>query len=156
MMKIREWKMKRKKLFLCILGIWGIVLTSCGTKEDTQEQEELSGIPDVVSSAVFDTDYNLTVVANSNEIEDTEEFARTVVHMCQNNSFRSTRFSTDIRGYPTGLDISVYMNRKDIEERKEPVYKIEFKTDDFSKGYNIKENPDKFHLYLDGKEVEFY
>lgn len=32
MIKIREWK--RKKLFLCILGIWGIVLTSCGTKEN--------------------------------------------------------------------------------------------------------------------------
>lgn len=74
MTKIREWKMKRKKLFLCILGIWGIVLTSCGTKEDTQEQEELSGIPDVVSSAVFDTGYNLTVVASSDVIEDTEEF----------------------------------------------------------------------------------
>lgn len=74
MTKIREWKMKRKKLFLCILGIWGIVLTSCGTKEDTQEQEELSGIPDVVSSAVFDTDYNLTVVANSDVIDVTEEF----------------------------------------------------------------------------------
>ena len=43
MTKIRDWKMKRKKLFLCILGILGIVLTSCGTKEDTQEQEELFG-----------------------------------------------------------------------------------------------------------------
>lgn len=156
MTKIREWKMKRKKLFLCILGIWSIVLTSCGTEEDTQEQEELSGIPDVVSSAVFDTDYNLTVVANSDGIEDKEEFARTVVHMCQDNSFRSIRFSTDIRDYPTGLDISVYMNRKDIEERKEPVHRIEFRTDDFSKGYNIKENPDKFTLHLDGKEIAFY
>ena len=36
MTKIRDWKMKRKKLFLCILGILGIVLTSCGTREDTQ------------------------------------------------------------------------------------------------------------------------
>lgn len=156
MTKIREWKMKRKKLFLCILGIWSIVLTACGTKEDTQEQEELSGIPDTVSSVVFDTDYNLTVVANSDRIEDKEEFARTLVHMCQDNSFHSVKFSTDIRGYPTGLDISVYMNRKDIEKKKEPAYRIEFKTDDFSKGYNIKENPDRFTLYLDGKEIAFY
>lgn len=153
MMKIREWKMKRKKLFLCILGIWGIVLTSCGTKEDKQQN---TGTPDVVNSVISGTDYNLTVVANSNEIEDAEEFARTVVHMCQDNSFRSTRLSTDIRGYPTGLNISVYMNRKDIEERKEPVYKIEFKTNDFSKNYDIKNHPDKFTLYLDGKEIEFY
>lgn len=156
MTKIRDWKMKRKKLFLCILGIWGIILTSCGTKEDTQEQEELSGVPDVVSSTVFDTDYNLMVVANSDRIEDEEEFARTVVHMCQDNSFHSVRFSTDIRGYPTGLDISAYLNRNDIEEMKEPVHKIEFKTADFSKNYNIRDNPDKFTLYLDGEEIEFY
>lgn len=153
MTKIRDWKMKRKKLFLCILGILGIVLTSCGTKEDKQQN---TGIPDVVNSVISGTDYNLTVVANSNEIEDTEEFARTVVHMCQDNSFRSIRFSTDIRSYPTGLDISVYMNRKDVEEKKEPAYRIEFKTDDFSEGCNIKENPDRFTLYLDGKEIAFY
>ncbi len=156
MTKIREWKMKRKKLFLCILGIWSIVLTACGTKEDTQEQEELSGVPDVVSSTVFGNDYDLIVVANSDRIEDTEEFARTVVHMCIDNSFHSVRFSTDIRGYSTGLDISVYMNREDIEEKKEHAYKIEFKTDDFSKCYNIKENLDKFTLYLEGKEIAFY
>ena len=156
MTRIREWKMKRKKLFLCILGIWGIVLTSCGTKEDTQEQEELSGIPDVANSFVSNNDYHLTVVANSDKIEDKEEFARTVVHMCQDNSFRSVKFSTDIRGYPTELNISVFLSRKDVEERKEPVCKIEFKTDDFSKGYNIKDNPDKFHLFINGVETEFY
>ncbi len=155
MTKIRDWKMKRKKLFLCILGIWGIVLTSCETKEDTQEQDT-SGIPDVVSSMVSDSDYNLMVVANSNRIEDEDEFARTFIHMCQDNSFHTTRFSTDIRGYPAELNISVYLSRRDIEEKKEPFCKIEFKTDDFSKDYNIKENPDKFTLYLDGKEIEFY
>lgn len=48
------------------------------------------------------------------------------------------------------------MNHKDIEERKEPVHRIEFRTDDFSKDYNIKENPDKFTLHLDGKEIAFY
>ena len=156
MTKIRDWKMKRKKLFLCILGILGIVLTSCGTKEDTQEQEELFGVQDVVSSTVFDTNYNLTVIANSDKIEDEEEFARTVVHMCQDNSFHTTRFSTDIRGYPTELNISVYLSRRNIEERKEPVCKVEFKTDEFSKDYNIRDNPDKITLYLDGKEIEFY
>lgn len=106
MTKIRDWKMKRKKLFLCILGILGIVLTSCGTREDTQEQDT-SGIPDVVSSTVSGSNYNLTVIVNSDRIEDEEEFARTVVHMCQDNSFHTTRFSTDIRGYPTELNISV-------------------------------------------------
>lgn len=127
MTKIRGWKMKRKKLFLCILGIWGIVLTSCGTKEDKQQN---TGIPDVVNSVINGTDYNLTVVANSDSIEDKEEFARTVIHMCIDNSFHSVRFSTDIRGYPTGLDISVYPESVKFVRMEKP--KIPVFTTDFS------------------------
>lgn len=97
MTEIRNWKMKRKKLILCILGILCVVITSCGAKEDKQEQEEYSGIPDVASSVTIGNDYDLIVVANSEKIEDKEEFARTVVHMCIDNSFHSVRFSTDIR-----------------------------------------------------------
>ncbi len=156
MTKIREWKMKRKKLFLCILGIWSIVLTTCGTKEDTQEQEELSGVPDVVSSTVFGNDYYLIVVANSDRIEDTEEFARTVVHMCMDNSFHSVRFSTDIRGYPSSLDIDVFLNCKDLGERNKPICRIEFRTDSFNEDYNIKNHTDKYHFIVDGQEIEFY
>ncbi len=152
---------RKKRLFSCALLILGIVVviphtTKGSVKEQEDYSEEKSGIPDVVSSAVFDANYNMVVVANSDKIEGKEGFARTVVHMCQDNSFRSVKFSTDIRGYPTGLDISVILSRKDVEERKEPACKIEFKTDDFSKGYNIKDNPDKFHLFLDEKEIEFY
>lgn len=153
MTKIREWKMKRKKLFLCILGIWGIVLTSCGTKEDKQQN---TGMPDVVNSVISGADQHLTVVANSGRIEDEEEFARTVVHMCIDNSFHSVRFSTDIRGYPSSLDIDVFLNCEDVEERKEPICKVIFKTDSFNEDYDIKNHTEKFHLYLDGKEIEFY
>ena len=89
MTEIRNWKMKRKKLILCILGILCTVIASCGTKGDMQKQEEYSGIPDVSSSFTSNNDYHLTVVANSEQIEDKEEFARTVVHMCIDNSFHS-------------------------------------------------------------------
>ena len=75
--------------------------------------------------------------------------------MCQNNSFHSIRFPTDIKGYPTGLDITVYLNRKKVE-KGESVCKIEFSTDDFAEEYDIKNDAEKFHLYLDGKEIEFY
>lgn len=132
------------------------------TKKDRQEQEqkkeqvEYSGIPDVVSSTTSDGDYDLTVVANRGKIEDKEEFARKVIHMCQDNSFHSTRFSTDIGGYPLSLDITVYLTYRDVEERKEPVCKIQFRTDEYNEEYDIKNNADKFRLYLDGEEIEFY
>lgn len=154
--------MKRKKrLMSCALLILGVVVmiphTTKGYEKEQQENcfETQNGIPDVVSSTTFGTDHHLTVVANSDKIEDKEEFARTVVHMCKDNSFHSVKFSTDIRGYPTGLDILVFLSRKDIEERKEPVCKIKFKTGDSNKDYNIKDDVSKYHLYLNGKEIAF-
>ncbi len=59
-------------------------------------KEAHSGMPYVVSSISVNNDHHLKVVANSGRIDDKEEFAREIVHMCQDNSFRSIRFSTDI------------------------------------------------------------
>lgn len=84
-----------------------------------------------------------------------EGLARKIIHMCQDNSFHSIRFSTDINGYPSELHISVYLNWKEAEEG-EPVFEIEFSTDDFSGEYDIKNDADKFRLYLDGEEIDFY
>lgn len=120
-----------------------------------REQKEYSGIPDVVNSITSNNDYYLTIVANSEKIEDKEEFSRTIVHMCMDNSFHSVKFSTDIRGYPSSLDIDVYLSRKEVEKRKEPVCRIEFKTDNFNEDYNIKNNPEEYHLYLNGKEINY-
>ncbi len=152
MTEIKNWKMKRKKLVWYVLGILCIMIISYRTKEDNQELKEYSGIPDVVNSFTVGNDYNLTVVANSEKIEDKEEFARTVVHMCIDNSFHSVKFSTDIRGFPSNLDIDVYLNCED----NEPICKIEFTTNHFIEEYDIKNNTDKFHLYLDGEEIAFY
>ena len=74
--------------------------------------------------------------------------------MCQDNSFHSIRFSTDINGYPLELNILVYLNRKELEEG-ELVFEIEFSTDDFSGEYDIKNDADKFRLYLDREEIDF-
>lgn len=152
---------RKKRLLSCTLLILGVAVmiphTTKGYEKEQQENcfETQSGIPDAVSGTTSNTTHHLTVIANSDRIEDKEEFARTVIHMCQDNSFHTIKFSTD-HGYPSELDIDVFLGRKDVEERKEPVCKIKFATDDFTKGYDIKENPDKFKLYLDGKEIEFY
>ena len=65
----------------------------------------------------------LTVVANSGQIRDKEAFAREVIKMCMENSFRSLRFSTDIGGWPEELEIDVYLQKKDVGEEP-PVFRI--------------------------------
>lgn len=143
--------MKNKWLFLCILIVMVIPF---GRKKYEQWQEEHSGIPDAVSSMAIGGDLCLTVIANTSEIEDKEALAREIIHKCIDNSFTSIRLSTDINGYPASLKINVYLNRKDLKKRKEPVCKIAFTTDNES--YNIKDNADEYHLFVDDEEVKFY
>lgn len=116
--------------------------------------ESHSGIPDVVSSISKNRCYELTVVANSNRIDDLEVFAREVIEMCQQNAFHSMKFSTDIKGYPSALDITVYLNRKGVESNQ-PVCAIEFRTKEHTEDYDIKNDVEQFQLYLDGEEIDF-
>lgn len=149
--------MIKKKLLavgiLLILGMAGLI--RCGMPVLEEWKESHSGIPDAVSSMSSNNWQYIKVVANSDRIDDKETFAREVVQMCRENSFHSIRFSTDINGYPTGVDITVYLNRKDLE-KGESVCEIEFRTEEYMEDCDIKNDVEKFHLYLDGEEIDFY
>ena len=116
---------KENRICYFLIAAALICVVRYGVREYPECKEAHSGIPDAVSSFSMSNDHHLKVVANSSRIEDKEAFAREVIHMCQDNSFHSIRFSTDINGYPTELDITVYLNRKDVEKGKS-VCEIEF------------------------------
>ena len=120
-----------------------------------KRKTDYSEVPDIISSVSINNYYYLTVIANSRKIGDKEAFAREVIHMCQENAFHSMKFSTGINGYPSGLDIKIYLVCGDIE-KKEAVCNIKFVTDKYNGESDIKNDQDKFHLYLDGNEIEFY
>lgn len=152
---------RKKRLLSCTLLILGVAVmiphTTKGYEKEQQENcfETQNGIPDVVSSTTFRTDHHLMVVANSDRIEDKEEFARTVIHMCQDNSFHTIKFSTD-HGYPSELDIDVFLSIEDIEARNEPIFEIQFKTDNYNENYNIKDHVEEYHLYINDEEIDFF
>lgn len=146
---------KGKWSFIGILLILGAVgVFRYGVQELEKWKESHSGIPDAVSSVSSNNWQYLKVVANSSRIDDKEAFARKVIQMCRENSFHSIRFSTDINGYPSGLSITVYLKRKDLEKGR-PVCEIEFRTKEYVENCNIKDDVEQFHLYLDGEEIEF-
>lgn len=118
-------------------------------------KSEYSGVPDLVNSFSTNSDYTLTVIANSDTIENKEDFACQIITMCRENSFKTLRFSTDLGGYPTSLDISVYLHQKDIRT-SEPICKIRYIPNTNTKEYDIKNHPEEFQLYLDGKEIKYY
>ena len=61
-------------------------------------------------------------------------------------------FSTD-RGYATSLDMNIYLWKEDIEDG-ESVMTAEYRPVEYGKDYDVVNHPDKFQLYIDGKEVE--
>lgn len=144
--------MRYKKWILILVAIVVIcVVLPEGTRKIKEYKRDHSGIPDAVSSFSMNNDDHLIVVANSNAITDKEEFARQVIRMCQENSFKSMKFSTDF-GYSTSITIQAYLVRGDIGE-SEPVCEITYLPEDWNAGYDIKHNPDKFTLTVDGKEI---
>ena len=115
-------------------------------------EEDVPMAPDVVSSVSMNRDQYLTVVANRDNIEDKEEFAKLLIEMCKENSFHTIKFSTD-RGYATSVDMRVYLFQDKIEGH-EPVMIVKYEPIEYGKGYDIVHNPDQFKLTIDGKTYE--
>lgn len=144
--------------------IWGILVlftamfVGCTNKTiDENTNERVEGVPDCVISNTLTSpgrcDANLTVIANRNKIDDKEEFALEVIKMCQENSFKTMQFSTDVNGYPTSLDIDVYL-WEDERLETDPVMNICFEPIDSMQGYNIVDNAEQFQLFIDGQLIE--
>ena len=92
------------------------------------------------------------MVANREDIEDREAFARKLLQMYKDDSLHSTKFSTD-RGYATSIDMHIYLWKEDIEDG-ESVMTAEYRPVEYGKDYDVVNNPDKFQLYIDGKEIK--
>ena len=71
--------------------------------------------------------------------------------MYKDNSFYSTKFSTD-RGYATSLDMNIYLRKEDIEEWA-LVMTAEYRPVEYGKDYDVVNNPDKFEppYFYEGK-----
>ena len=132
--------MKRK--IIAVISGAVILIIATGSIYGKPESGHKEGEPDVVG----------TFSINRENIEDREAFARELLQMYKENSFHSTKFSTD-RGYATSLDMNIYLWKEDIEDG-ESVMTAEYRPVEYGKDYDVVNNPDKFQLYIDGKEVE--
>lgn len=134
---------------LCVMAVL-IITMEYFIKPNSEEDVPMA--PDVVSSISMNRDQYLTVVANRDNIEDKEEFAKLLIEMCKENSFYTIKFSTD-RGYATSVDMRVYLFQDKIEGH-EPVMIVKYEPIEYGKGYDIVHNPDQFKLTIDGKTYE--
>ena len=103
----------KKKIIALISGAV-ILIIAAGSIYGKSESGHKEGEPDVVGTFSVNRDENITVVANRGHIGDKEAFARELLQMYKDDSFYSTKFSTD-RGYATSLDMNIYLWKEDIE-----------------------------------------
>lgn len=142
--------MNKKSIWvLCAMAVL-IITMEYFIKPNSEEDVPMA--PDVVSSISMNRDQYLTVVANRDNIEDKEEFAKLLIEMCKENSFHTIKFSTD-RGYATNVDMRVYLFQDKIEGHG-PVMIVKYEPVEYGKGYDIVHNPDQFKLTIDGKTYE--
>ena len=134
--------MKRKKHTLLCLLLAAALVSGCA-------QKHKEGEPDVISSMKINQDETL---ANRNQIEDKENFAKLLIKKCKDNSFQSVRFSTDY-GYATSLNLRVYLWEDEIEGQ-EPVMVVEYTPIEWNEEYDIVNDSEMFQLYVDGKLIE--
>lgn len=106
------------------------------------------GIPDAVSSISDGEKCCLTVVANSAQISDEEAFAREVIRMCMDNSFRSLRFSTDIGRLPEEIEIDVYLRKEDVGERT-PVFRIRAEAKHGDSAGDTENQPEGYQIFIE-------
>ena len=51
--------------------------------------------------------------------------------------------------------MNIYLWKEDIEDG-ESVMTAEYRPVEYGKDYDVVNNPDKFQLYIDGKEIKYY
>lgn len=140
------------KKCIWVLCVMAVLIITMEYFIKPNSEEDIPMAPDVVSSISMNRDQYLTVVANRDNIEDKEEFAKLLIEMCKENSFHTIKFSTD-RGYATNVDMRVYLFQDKIAGH-EPVMIVKYEPVEYGKGYDIVHNPDQFKLTIDGKTYE--
>ena len=132
------------KLVACVL----IVIRAL-TAED-KDNEKIQ--PDMVSTISSMNYEYCAIIAYRNQIPDKIAFARKLIEMCRENEYETIKFATDVRRYPSDLYLNVYLTQKDFENGK--IYmKIKYVARECAKNSNIKDNIEKYQLYIDNDLV---
>lgn len=89
-----------------------------------------------------------SVIAYENSLVDKEQLANQLIEMCKENSFKSIKFATDVRGYPAGIYMRVYLNRLDFKRGK-IFMQVKYLPMEKNWTGNIKDNREQYVLYID-------
>ena len=78
-----------------------------------------------------------------------------LIESCRENAFENIKFATDVRGYPSGVLLSVYLTKKDFKLGNQYM-SVRCDMIEYSKSSNIRDNMDNYRLYVDNELIEYY
>lgn len=94
-----------------------------------------------------------SVVIHKKHVQDKIQLALFLVETCKENAFENIKFATDVRGYPSGLSLSVYLTEKDFEDGNQYM-NVRYEMIEYRQNSNIKDNPKNYQLYIDNELIE--
>ena len=111
------------------------------------KEEELNGIADCVNSFESNNFYNLSIIANREEINDKEQYALELIEKVKDNAFKTIMFSYDVKGFPIGLEMNVYLTEED-KTNGNLFMCVRFTQENIINEYNIVDDYEKFSMEI--------
>lgn len=113
-----------------------------------KEPQEMDCVNSIINTCNNSCDARLSIILYRKEIENEIDVAKEIIKKCEENSFKTIKFSYDMR-IPNELDVNVYLSEKDFEEGNKA---FSFNYDHDGTGdpdkFNILENPERFTITL--------
>lgn len=99
-----------KKLLVVLLIIILVVLVVLFS----QQKKEIDCVNSMTNTYGNGCDERISVILYRKEIENKMEVAEEIIQKCEENSFKTIKFSYDMR-VPNEINVNVYLNDKDFE-----------------------------------------
>ena len=99
---------KFKKWLVMLFAILGILVFNYRKKECKP--------PELISTISSMNHEYCSIIIHKSCINDKVELALYLIEVCRENAFENIKFATDIRGYPSALHLTVYLNKIDFLE----------------------------------------
>lgn len=141
---------KTDKKYLMVIVIVIIMFVA---KYENEKEEYKS--PELVSTINSMNHEYCSIIVHNKQILEKTQLALFLIELCGENNFDNIKFATDVRGYPSGVSLSVYLTENDFVTGNQYM-NVRYEMIECRKDCNIKDDSENYQLYIDGKLVENY
>lgn len=117
-------------------------------ESNDDNESQIEGYSSTIESFKNGYVQDVSIVSHRIFILDKEKFAREVIQMIIDNSLKGIMFSYDIKGYPNGLHITVYLNEASFRNGNSDFEIYYIQDGSYGFMYNIKDDPEKFVMEI--------